>query len=96
MAPNRPKSSSSTASSSSGKAYSLARWERRPKLIRNAELAAPARNDSNAATPCNTTTRPPSAMWSAIMETMPDMCEVYCCTAKKPPALTAPAVKVRK
>jgi hypothetical protein len=29
------------------------------------------------------------------METMPDMCEVYCCTARKPPALTAPAVKVR-
>ncbi|MNT81031.1 hypothetical protein D3C72_2205770 [compost metagenome] len=52
--------------------------------------------DSSAARPCSTTTTPPSAMWSAIIDTMPDMCEVYCWTARKPPALTAPAVKVSR
>ena len=60
----------------------------------NAEDAAPARKDSSAARPRNTTSKPPTARWSAIIETMPDMCEVYCCTARKPPALTAPATKV--
>ena len=62
-------------------------------MIMNAEDAAPARNDSSAAGR-NTTSKPPTARWSAIIETMPDMCEVYCCTARKPPALTAPATKV--
>ena len=58
----------------------------------NAEDAAPARKQRRQA--CNTTSKPPTARWSAIIETMPDMCEVYCCTARKPPALTAPATKV--
>ncbi|MNY69187.1 hypothetical protein D3C86_2070860 [compost metagenome] len=37
----------------------------------------------------------PSARLSAIEDTMPVMCEVYCCTARKPPALAAPAMNAR-
>ena len=59
----------------------------------NAEDAAPARKDSSR---CGLQHHQQTAhrQVSAIIETMPDMCEVYCCTARKPPALTAPATKV--
>ena len=90
-APSRPKHSSNAASSSSGPAYSLCNWWRRAKLTISAEVAAPATNASSAPSPAATSTGLPNARSSAMAETMPVMCEVYCCTAKKPPALMAPA-----
>ncbi|MNT56706.1 hypothetical protein D3C72_1940290 [compost metagenome] len=95
LPPIRPKHSSSPASSASGSAYSLcSRW-RRPQLTSTAEHAAPPRNDSSAPTPSSTSAKLPSARLSAMAETTPDICEVYCCTARKPPALMAPATKQR-
>src|SRR5437763_7000 len=35
----------------------------------------------------------PSTRWSATEDSRPVMCDVYCPTARKPPALVAPATK---
>ncbi|MNN22244.1 hypothetical protein D3C81_1355950 [compost metagenome] len=95
LLPSRPKHTSSVASSMSGNAYSLCRRSRRPQLTRTAEHAAPARNDSRAPRPSSISQRLPRARLSAMADTTPDMCEVYWCTARKPPALVAPAIKAR-
>ena len=94
-APSKPKTNSNSASSNSGNAYSLWSWWRRATFTITAEQAAPRTKASTAAAPPSNNPYSLSATWSAIAETMPVMCDVYCATAKKPPALVAPATKVR-
>ncbi len=93
--PDTPNISMSSASTASGRAYSDSSARRRTQLIRIAERAAPAMKDASDDRPMMTRNSLPSTILSAMAETMPDMCEVYCCTAMKPPAFTAPATKVR-
>ena len=89
--PSSPNSSSSAASTSSGSMNWLCRPRRRPQLTRIAEQLAPIRNDPSELMPASASRTSPSAVWSAIADTMPLMCDVYCLTARKPPALAAPA-----
>ncbi|MNR42355.1 hypothetical protein D3C85_1608620 [compost metagenome] len=60
-----------------------------------AEQAAPSRKERKAPRPWSSRAMLPSTRSSAIAETMPDICEVYCLTARNPPALAAPATKHR-
>src|SRR5690606_38813127 len=64
---------------------------RRPQLTSTAVVIAPAMKVARAASPASARRSWPSARLSAIDETMPVMCEVYCPTARKPPAFVAPA-----
>ncbi len=50
---------------------------------------------SKAPRPLKARSWAPRAASSAMAETMPVRCEVYCWTATKPPALMAPAMKVK-
>src|SRR5574343_862371 len=56
---------------------------------------APSKKAISAPSPDTTKVHCPSTHWSANADTTPVMCEVYCPTAKKPPALVAPATKHR-
>ncbi|MNN41674.1 hypothetical protein D3C81_1558070 [compost metagenome] len=94
-APSTPKQSSRKASSSSGRANWPCNRRRREKLISRVEVIAPATNDSRPPNPPRARSMVPTARLSATEERMPVMCEVYCCTARKPPALAAPAMKAR-
>src|SRR5215213_5124390 len=60
-----------------------------------AELAAPMTKSRKAKSAKPARPREPRARLSAIDEKMPDICDVYWPTARKPPALMAPATKVR-
>ena len=95
QAPSRPKTSSKAASSNRGKANSLWSWRRLAQLTRIADTAAPERNDSNAPKAAMAVRMSPNTSESAIDDTMPVMCEVYCRTARNAPALVAPAMKAK-
>ena len=96
LPPSMPKHTSNIASRTSGKAYSLRKFRCRAQLIIIAEVAAPPTNDISAPTAASMRANSPMAIWSAMDETMPDICEVYCATARKPPAFVAPAIKAKK
>ena len=81
----------SAASSSNGSAYSLVRSRRRAKFTMMAHVMAPAMKASTAATAVRATLVSPSTKLSVNDETAPVTCDVYCPTARKPPALMAPA-----
>ncbi len=78
LAPRMPNSSNSAASSASGSAYWLCSRRRREKLIISVEHIAPRMNESSAPKPASARSVAPRARLSAIAETIPVMCEVYC------------------
>ncbi len=90
-APVKPNKSRSAASSISASAYWLWSRLRLAQLISSDEVAAPRMKQASAAAPAVTASNWPRARLSASEDTMPVMCDVYCETARKPPALTAPA-----
>ena len=92
MAPIRPNSSISSASSSSASAKPLRNWWARAQLTKIAVVPAPDKKAHSTPTALSTSAILPSTKLSASNDKNPDMCEVYICTTKKPPALMAPAL----
>ena len=92
VAPIRPNSSSSTASTSKGNAYSLRDQLWRDQFTMTAVNAAPAVNASSAPVAASTSCMLPSTRLSDSMEAKPVMWDAYMLMSKKPPALMAPAL----
>ena len=83
--------SAATSSSGSAKVLCNRRW--RAQLTMMAVVAAPLVKASNAPSAASTRAMLPSTRLSASIDRKPVMCEVYSCTTRNPPALTAPALK---
>ena len=78
-----------------GRANALRNCRRRLQLTIHAVVTAPPTKASKATSPASASRSSPKARWSVIDDSTPVMCDVYCPTARKPPALMAPATKLR-